>query len=74
MAKVLAGPDAEGAARAAVERLAVLATATAVQASAPDVAEAYARTRLVRGGATYGTADLTSAEVNRLLERALPAA
>jgi putative acyl-CoA dehydrogenase len=74
MAKVLAGPDAEGAARAAVERLAVLATASALQASAPDVADAYARTRLVRGGATYGTADLTSAEVNRLLERALPAA
>jgi putative acyl-CoA dehydrogenase len=74
MAKVLASPDAEGGARAAVERLAVLATATALRTSAPDIAAAYARTRLVRSGATYGTADLTSADVNRLLERALPAA
>jgi putative acyl-CoA dehydrogenase len=74
MAKVLAGADAEAAARAAVERLAVLATAAALQTSAPEIAETYARSRLVRGGATYGTADLGSAEVTRLLERALPAA
>jgi putative acyl-CoA dehydrogenase len=74
MAKVLGSAEAESAARAAVERLALLATATALKTSVPDVAETYARTRLLRGGATYGTADLSAGEVDRLLERALPAA
>jgi putative acyl-CoA dehydrogenase len=73
MAKVLAGADAERAARAAVERIAVLATAIALKASAPEIAETYARTRLMRAGATYGTAELSPAEADRLIERALPA-
>jgi putative acyl-CoA dehydrogenase len=74
MAKIFAGIDAEGAARAAVERLAVLAAALALKTSAPLVAEIYARTRLNRAGATYGTAELGGKEAAQLLERALPGA
>ena len=50
----------------------MLAAAAALAEGAPDVAEAFARTRLAapRGG-TFGTADLATAEVATLLERAL---
>ena len=66
--------DAEGQARAAVERLAVLAAAAALAECAPAfVAEAFARTRLtLPRGRNYGTADLDAATVALLLERALP--
>jgi len=67
--------DGEGHARAAVEKLAMLAAAAALAESAPSVAPAFANTRLAspRGG-TYGTADLAPEEITTLLDRALPAA
>jgi putative acyl-CoA dehydrogenase len=73
--KTLAGADGEARARAAVERLAMLAATAALTESAPDVAEVFARTRLaVTRGGTFGTADLSASEVMGLAERALPAA
>ena len=73
--KTLMAPDGEAKARAAVERLALLAAAAALAEGAPAAAEAFARTRLAtpRGG-TFGTADLAAGEVAILLDRALPAA
>jgi putative acyl-CoA dehydrogenase len=66
---------AEAHARRAVERLALLAAASALAQSAPAVAEIFARARLSEPhGATYGTAALEAADVAALLERALPAA
>jgi putative acyl-CoA dehydrogenase len=76
IAGTLVAADGEARARAAVERLAMLAAAAALAEGAPaDVAEAFARSRLVgpRGG-TFGTANLDDAEVTMLSERALPAA
>jgi putative acyl-CoA dehydrogenase len=75
IAKTLSGADGEAKARAAVERLALLAAAAALTESAPGIAETFARTRLLapRGG-TFGTADLSVPEVTMLSERALPAA
>src|SRR5262249_22304086 len=71
----LAGVDGEAHARAAVERLALLAAAAALIESAPSVAGSFARTRLsVARGGTFGTADLSVSEVTTLSERALPAA
>jgi putative acyl-CoA dehydrogenase len=71
----LAGAEGEAHARAAVERLAMLAAAAALTESAPSVAEPFARTRLAtpRGG-TFGTSHLTVPEVTALSERALPEA
>ena len=68
----LAG-DAEANARAAVERLALLAAAAALKDSAPAaVCDAFGRGRLSSSrGAMYGTAALASAETT-LIERALP--
>jgi putative acyl-CoA dehydrogenase len=75
IAKTLSAADGEAKARAAVERLALLAAAAALTESAPNVAEAFARTRLsVPRGGTFGTADLSVPEVTMLSERALPAA
>jgi putative acyl-CoA dehydrogenase len=76
VARTLASADGEAKARAAVERLAMLAAAAALAEGAPAaVAEAFARTRLAtaRGG-TFGTSDLAPSEVTTLSERALPAA
>jgi putative acyl-CoA dehydrogenase len=73
--KALGAREAERHARRAVERLALLAAAAAVTKSAPAVAEIFARARLAEPhGATYGTAALESADVDALLERALPVA
>jgi putative acyl-CoA dehydrogenase len=75
VAATLVAADGEARARAAVERLALLAAAAALAEGAPaDVAQAFARSRLVspRGG-TFGTAHLNDAEVTMLSERALPA-
>ncbi len=74
IAKTLSGADGEAKARAAVERLAMLAATAALNESAPTVAPAFARTRLAtaRGG-TFGTADLAVPEVTSLSERAVPA-
>ena len=73
--KTFMSADGEAKARAAVERLAMLAAAAALTESAPDAAEAFARTRLAtsRGG-TFGTADLEAPEVSLLHDRVLPAA
>jgi putative acyl-CoA dehydrogenase len=71
--QTLSAADGEARARAAVEKLAMLAAAAALAASAPVAAQAFARTRLdVARGGTFGTADLAAAEVTTLLERALP--
>jgi putative acyl-CoA dehydrogenase len=63
----------EFAARAAVERLALLAAADAMRAASSPFAEAFARTRLAgTAGATYGACDLTGEEADRLIKRAMP--
>jgi putative acyl-CoA dehydrogenase len=61
-------------ARLAVERLALLAAASSLRASAPaTVAELFARTRLAAPrGAMLGTSDISAAERAELLARALP--
>jgi putative acyl-CoA dehydrogenase len=71
--EALSAPTAEAGARAAVERLAQLAAAAALAASAPgEIAESFARTRLLgRRGLTFGTSDLSDAETRTALERAL---
>jgi putative acyl-CoA dehydrogenase len=70
----LATPDAEANARAAVERLALLAATAALAAQASASAAAFARARLAQPlGRTYGTAVLDRAAIASLLARALPA-
>ncbi len=65
-------PDSERAARAAVETLALLAAAAALNAVHPAHAELFARTRLAeRHGGFYGAADLDAAQARALLDRAL---
>jgi putative acyl-CoA dehydrogenase len=72
---VLSASDGEAHARAAVERLALLAAAAALRAGAPArIAELFARTRLAAGqGAMFGTSDLEARDANTILQRALPA-
>ena len=64
----------EAQARLAVERLALLAAAAALRASAPAaVAELFARTRLNGPrGVMLGTSNINAAEIDALLARALP--
>jgi putative acyl-CoA dehydrogenase len=71
-----AGSTEETDARALVGRLATLASAAALAASAPAaVAEAFARTRLRQPrGALYGAAAIDTATSELLLQRALPQA
>jgi putative acyl-CoA dehydrogenase len=70
----LQAPDAEAKARAAVERLAVLAAAAAMQASGQgESAAAYARSRLGGRAAMFGASDLSADDVERLLARAVRA-
>jgi putative acyl-CoA dehydrogenase len=61
-------------ARLAVERLALLAAAAALCASAPTgIAELFARTRIGGPrGVMLGTSEITAAEIDALLVRALP--
>jgi putative acyl-CoA dehydrogenase len=67
-------PEAEGAARLAVEKLALLAAVAALNAVSPRHAELFAITRLVGNhGAMYGAVDLAHDDIGRLLDRALPA-
>jgi len=69
----LCGQQPEPMARAAVGRLARLAAAAALRASAPVVAELFARTRMHDAHeALLGTAHLNAQEVRLLLSRALP--
>jgi putative acyl-CoA dehydrogenase len=73
VAAALSAPDAEARARPAVERLAVIAAAAALQATAPAVAEQFAHARLGGGrSALLGTSDLAAGDARGLLERALP--
>src|SRR4051794_1778996 len=66
-------PDGERVARMAVERLALLAAAAALNKVSPHHAELFGRTRLAGNhGTMYGAVDLASDDVRRLLERALP--
>jgi putative acyl-CoA dehydrogenase len=74
IARCLGGSSAEAHARAGVERLGLVAAAAALaQGGRSDIAEAFARVRLAEQRmATYGTARLDDALVERLHERALP--
>ena len=66
-------PDAEGVARLAVEKLALLAAAAALNAISPRHAELFATTRLAGNhGGMYGAVDLAGDDIGRLLDRALP--
>ena len=65
--------DGEGMARLAVERLALLAAASALNEVSSRHAELFAATRLATHHAgMYGAIDLASGDVRGLLERALP--
>ena len=66
--------ESEAAARVTVGRLAILASAAALQASAPAaVAEAFLRTRLSNPhGALYGASGIDTQTANLVLQRALP--
>jgi putative acyl-CoA dehydrogenase len=70
----LASAGAEARSRVAVERLATLAAAAALRASAPArVTEVFARTRLAAAwGATYGVSEISAPDAAAVLERALP--
>jgi putative acyl-CoA dehydrogenase len=66
-------PDGECVARLAVERLALLAAAAALNAVLPHHAELFARTRLAAPHAgMYGAVDLAPDDIQSLLVRALP--
>jgi putative acyl-CoA dehydrogenase len=65
--------DSERVARLAVEKLAMLAAAAALNGVSPRGAELFAATRLAENHASmYGAVDLGSDDVRTLLERALP--
>jgi putative acyl-CoA dehydrogenase len=65
--------DGERVARLAVEKLAMLAAAAALNGVSPRSAELFAATRLAENHASmYGAVDLAAADIRGLLERALP--
>jgi putative acyl-CoA dehydrogenase len=65
--------DSERVARLAVEKLAMLAAAAALNGVSPHHAELFATTRLAGSHASmYGAVDLASDDISGLLERALP--
>jgi putative acyl-CoA dehydrogenase len=65
--------DSERVARLAVEKLALLAAAAALNAVSPRHAELFAATRLATHHASmYGAVELESGDVRGLLERVLP--
>src|SRR6201988_2794320 len=65
--------DAESVARLAVEKLALLAAAAALNPISPHHAELFARTRLATTHAgMYGAVDLANDDVKSLLSKALP--
>jgi len=73
IAKAFRRADGERLARLAVERLALLAAAAAVNAVAPHQAELFASTRLASDhGGLFGAIDLAEGDMKALLERALP--
>jgi putative acyl-CoA dehydrogenase len=66
-------PDGERVARLAVEKLALLAAAAALNEVSPRGAELFAATRLAGNHASmYGAVDLAADDIRGLLERALP--
>ncbi len=71
--KAFRRPDGERVARLAVERLALLAAAAALNQVSPKQAELFAATRLAAGHACmYGAVELANDDIRSLLERALP--
>jgi putative acyl-CoA dehydrogenase len=71
--KTFRRPDGERVARLAVEKLALLAAAAALNQVSPRHAELFASTRLAGNHASmYGAVDLAPDDVRGLLERALP--
>jgi putative acyl-CoA dehydrogenase len=65
--------DSERVARLAVEKLALLAAAAALNQVSPHHAELFAATRLAGNHASmYGAVDLANDDIRGLLERALP--
>lgn len=73
MAKSFRRRDGERVARVAVEKLALLAAAAALNRISPDHAELFAATRLaVNHASMYGAVDLANDGIKSLLERALP--
>jgi putative acyl-CoA dehydrogenase len=71
--KAFRRPDGERAARLAVERLALLAAAAALNIVSPGNAELFAATRLAASHAgMYGAVELEGGDMRALLERALP--
>jgi putative acyl-CoA dehydrogenase len=66
-------PDSERVARLAVERLALLAAAAALNRTSPHHAGLFAATRLAGNHpGMYGAVDLANDDIEGLLERALP--
>ena len=73
IAKAFRRPDGERVARLAVEKLALLAAAAALNQVSPRHAELFAATRLADNHASmYGAVDLAADDIRGLLERALP--
>jgi putative acyl-CoA dehydrogenase len=73
VAKALRAPDSERVARLAVETLALVAAAAALNVIHPKHAELFAVTRLAGArGSFYGAADLSVEDSRSLLQRALP--
>ena len=71
--KAFRRPDSERLARLAVEKLALLAAAAALNKVSPHHAELFASTRLAGNHASmYGAVDLGNDDIRDLLERALP--
>jgi putative acyl-CoA dehydrogenase len=73
ISKTFRRPDSERVARLAVERLALLAAAAALNKMSPRHAELLAATRLAANHASmYGAVDLVGDDIRGLLQRALP--
>jgi putative acyl-CoA dehydrogenase len=73
IAKTFRRADAESVARLAVETLALLAAAAALNEVSPRHAELFAITRLAGNhGSMYGAVELGRDDIGRLLDRALP--
>jgi putative acyl-CoA dehydrogenase len=71
--KAFRRPDGERVARLAVEKLALLAAAAALNKVSPRHAELFAATRLAGNHASmYGAVDLAPDDIRNLLQRALP--
>jgi putative acyl-CoA dehydrogenase len=70
--RMLGGSRAESEARRAVERLALVVAADALQISAPEIAPIFTQARLVNAiGRSYGTGEISAGNTELLLSRAL---